>query len=348
VEAVDDDLFPVTKVRPRFSNHIQLFAYEPKPIIAALRHHRPHLIDLNHEPYSVACAEILTLCSRYAPQAQVVLQTNQNIFRNYLPPFNWFERRAMKRAAAAYVCSKSVREVLCAKGFTKPIAEIPFGVDTQEFRFQPRLHRDQSQPPTIGFIGRMLPGKGLATLAGALALLERENWNVLLVGDGPERADFEKEMAARNLLMRARFTGAIPYDRVPPHFQKMDLLVVPTQTTKRIREQFGRVLIEAMASGVPVIGSTCGAIPEVIGTAGLIFQEGDAADLARAIQRMLGDATLRERLANEGRARVEANYSWNVVAEKTFRLFNQMLREAPAAAGARIPRIAFDQFGTEA
>jgi glycosyltransferase involved in cell wall biosynthesis len=343
VEAVDDDLFPVTKVRPRFSNHIQLFAYESKPIIAALRHHRPHLIDLNHEPYSVACAEILTLCSRYAPQAQIVLQTNQNIFRNYLPPFNLFERRALKRAAAAYVCSESVREVLCAKGFTRPIAAIPFGVDTQEFRFRPRLHRDPSEPPTIGFIGRMLPGKGLSTLAGALALLAQENWNVLLVGDGPERADFEREMAARDLLSRARFTGAIPYDQVPPLFQEMDLLVVPTQTTKRIREQFGRVLIEAMASGVPVIGSTCGAIPEVIGNAGLIFQEGDCAALAGAIKEMLADATLRRRLANEGRARVEANYSWNVVAEKTFRLFNHVLREAPAVAGARLPQVAFEQ-----
>ena len=213
--------------------------------------------------------------------------------RDYLPPFNLFERRALKRAAAAYVCSESVREVLCAKGFTKPIAAIPFGVDTQEFRFQPRLHRDPSEPPTIGFIGRMLPGKGLSTLAGALALLAQENSDVCWSAtDQSEPTSKERWLRAicsvelgspeRFLTIRCRL------------FQEMDLLVVPTRTTKRIREQFGRVLIEALASGVPVIGSTCGAIPEVIGTAGLIFQEGDCAALAGAIKEMLADATTRE------------------------------------------------------
>src|SRR4051812_11814494 len=133
VQATGDDLFPVTRVRPRFSKHIQLFAYEPKPIIAALRRHRPHLIDLNHEPYSVACAEILTLCNRYAPRASIVLQACQNIFRRYPLPFHLLERRALRRATAAHVCSESVREVLCAKGFKKPVGIIPFGVDLDAF-----------------------------------------------------------------------------------------------------------------------------------------------------------------------------------------------------------------------
>src|SRR5438045_8377484 len=101
VEATDDDLFPVTRSRARFSRHIQLFAYEPGPIIAALRRHRPHLIDLNHEPYSIACAEILTLCRWFAPQAVMVIQACQNIFRNYPMPFNLLKRRHAQRAAGA-------------------------------------------------------------------------------------------------------------------------------------------------------------------------------------------------------------------------------------------------------
>ncbi len=330
VDAVDDELFPVIKARPRFSKHIQLFAYEPGPIIDALRRHRPHLIDLNHEPYSVACAEVLTLCSWYAPQAVVVLQTCQNIFHRYPPPFNWFERRALRRVAAAHVCSETVRELLRAKGFKKPVAIVPFGVDTEAFSQRGAFTLEPKQNPTIGFVGRMLPGKGLNILAEALALLGSKKWNLLMVGDGPERKTFETTLAAHGLLDRVRFTGAISYDRVPDFYQQMDMLVVPTQTTRRIREQFGRVLVEAMASGLPVIGSTCGAIPEVIDDAGLVVPDGDAAALAAALRRLLLDRTLREELARAGRRRVVQHYSWERVADKMHELFCQVLRNKKA------------------
>jgi glycosyltransferase involved in cell wall biosynthesis len=332
VEAVDDDLFPVTKARARFSKHIQLFAYDPGPIIAALRRHRPHLIDLNHEPYSVACAEVLTLASWYAPQAVVVLQTCQNIFHRYPPPFNWLEQRALRRAAAALVCSKTVLELLRAKGFNKPVSIVPFGVDPEAFSQRRTLPRDSNETPTIGFVGRMLPGKGLNVLADALAQLGSEKWKVLLVGDGPERKSFEEALAARGLLDRAQFTGAISYDSVPNLYQQMDMLVLPTQTTARIREQFGRVLVEAMASGLPVIGSTCGAIPEVIDDAGLITPEGDPVALAGALRRLLLDPALREQLVRAGRRRVAQHYTWERVADKTHEMFWQVLRNQKAPA----------------
>lgn len=338
VQAVDDDLFPVTKVRPRLSKHIQLFAYDPRPIARVLRRFQPHVIDLNHEPYSIACAEILTLCKRNAPGAAVVLQACQNIYKNYPVPFNWLEQRAMKRATAAHVCSETVREVLCAKGFAKPVEVIPFGVDTSAFSPQPAGPRDR-ETLTIGFFGRMLQGKGLNILAEALGLLAADKWTLLLVGDGPERATFERALAVRGLLTRARFTGAVSYDQVPNLYQEIDLFVMPTETTGRIREQFGRVLVEAMASGVPVIGSTCGAIPEVIGEAGLVFAERDASALAAAIRQLLSDAALRERLAIQGRTRVEQNYSWDVVATKTHNFFQQVIEKTAALdADARVTK----------
>ena len=96
--------------------------------------------------------------------------------------------------------------------------------------------------------------------------------------------------ATTDLRDRAEFTGADPFSGGSGVLsQKLDLMIIPTETTKRIREQFGRVIVEAMASGVPVIGSTCGAIPEVIGDAGLVFPEGDADALAGALRQMLSD-----------------------------------------------------------
>ena len=330
VDATPDDLFPVTTARRWLSRQVNLFAYDPRPIIRALREHEPDLIDLGHEPYSVAGAEVLTLCRWFAPGVPVVMQVNQNIFRNYPPPFNWLEQRAYRRVAAAYACSETVVEVLRAKGFTKPAPIVPFGVDLKAFRPRAAGERQTDPPLTIGFVGRMLPGKGLNVLADALVKLKDEPWKLLVVGDGPERERFEIQLRAAGLEERTEFTGAIDFARVPEYFHRMDVMVIPTETTKRIREQFGRVIVEAMACGVPVIGSTCGAIPEVIGDAGLIFAEGDSDALAGALRKMLADQTLRERVSAAGLARVE-RYSWDRVAEKTYQLFGQVLQRTEQA-----------------
>ncbi len=124
---------------------------------------------------------------------------------------------------------------------------------------------------------------------------------------------------------RATFTGAIDFALVPDYFHKLDVMVIPTETTKRIREQFGRVIVEAMASGIPVIGSTCGAIPEVIGDAGLVFPEGDATALANSLRQTMLDEGLRERMKEMGLARVQ-QYSWDRVAEATFDLYQLVTR----------------------
>ena len=325
VVATADDLFQVRSARTHLSKHIQLFAYDPRPIIAAIREHQPHLIDMNHEPYSVACAEVLTLRDRFAPGTPIIMQTAQNIYRRYPPPFNWLEQRAFRKVAAAYVCSETVREVLRAKGFNKRAPIIPFGVDLLSFkqRSQPRV-----SGRTIGFVGRMLPGKGLNVLANALAALRDEQWQLLVVGDGSERESFTRQLSEAGLLGRAKFTGAVSYELTPEYFQEIDVLVIPTQTTERIREQFGRVIVEAMACGVPVIGSTCGAIPEVIADAGLVVPESDGALLAVGIQRLLADEEMRKRLSHLGRIRVEENYSWDRVAKKTYELYQWVLKRS--------------------
>ncbi|MGH9932776.1 MAG: glycosyltransferase family 4 protein [Pyrinomonadaceae bacterium] len=334
VEATPDDLFPVRTARSHLSKHIQLFVYDPRPIITALREHQPHLIDMSHEPYSIAAAEILTLCNWYAPQAPIVMQTNQNILHNYPPPFSWLEQRAFRRVAAAYACSESVCEVLRAKGFHKPAPIVPFGVNTEAFRPGPAGAERSNRSLTIGYIGRMLPGKGLNVLADALATIRGEDWRLLVVGDGSEREAFEQLLCAAGLHERAEFTGAINFALVPEYFHRLDVMVIPTETTKRIREQFGRVIVEAMASGVPVIGSTCGAIPEVMGEAGLVFPEGNSAALADALRRLLADEDLRERLILAGLARV-GQYSWEQVAEKTYDLYCQVFASKEKTAMKR-------------
>src|SRR5262249_56648463 len=112
VSATLDDVFPVFAARTALSRHVQLFAWNARTMVAALRRHRPHLVDLNHEPFSVGCAQMLTLCNWFAPQAAIILQTAQNIYRKYPPPFRWSEQRSFRRIDAAYACSETTLEVM--------------------------------------------------------------------------------------------------------------------------------------------------------------------------------------------------------------------------------------------
>ena len=127
----------------------------------------------------------------------------------------------------------------------------------------------------------------------------------MVVGDGAERQHQKKNLKNTDCLSGCEFTGAVPYEQTPEYFQKLDVLVVPTSTTEKIREQFGRVIVEAMACQIPVIGSTCGAIPEVIGDAGLIFEENDSNALAKQLAEIIRDENLQKSLAIAGRERVE-------------------------------------------
>jgi glycosyltransferase involved in cell wall biosynthesis len=322
VETVPDDLFPVRTARTFFSKHIQLFAYDPFPIIEAFRRHKPHIIDMDHEPYSVQCAEIITLRNLFAPNTPIVMQTAQNILKNYPPPFSMLEKRAFRQISGAYMCSETVREVLETKGFRKPVQIAYFGVDMEAFR---PVERKTGEPFTIGYIGRLMPPKGVLVLVDALAQIKSENWRFLVVGDGTERTEMQRRLAEYGLLDRCEFVGAVQYEETPEYFQKIDVLAMPTITTPKFREQFGRVLIEAMACNVPVVGSTCGAIPEVIGDAGIVVAENDATALAAGLRRLIQDKALHANLSNAGRKRVEKNFTWEHVAEQIFSLYERVL-----------------------
>ncbi len=327
IKAVGDEHFPVITARTFLSKHIQLFMYSPFPIIKELRAFKPDVIDMDHEPYSLPCAEIVTLRNLFAPTARIVMQTAQNIFKKYPQPFRALEKRALKAVSAAYMCSETVREVLEGKGFTGPAVVAPFGVDPDLFHLRPKQDKGEERPLVIGYVGRLIEGKGIMTLTAALARLKDKDWRILVVGDGPRSDEARRSLSDNGLLERATFTGAVNYEEIPDYFQMMDLLIVPTRTTPKIREQFGRVIIEAMACGVPVIGSTCGAIPEVIGESGLVFEETDDRDLSEKIKLLLENEKLREQLSAKGVELVGKRFTWAHAAEKIVSAYGLALAE---------------------
>jgi glycosyltransferase involved in cell wall biosynthesis len=165
----------------------------------------------------------------------------------------------------------------------------------------------------VGFAGALTEQKGWKVLLAAVErLLER--FKVVLVGDGELRAELESWVDRPGLKGRVHHIGLLPKEKLLATYPQMDVLVLPSITTAHSVEQFGCVLAEAMACGVPVIGSDSGAIPEIIGEAGLIFPESDGEGLAQAILQMSQDEELRHRCAAWGRERYHTHYGCEAYA----------------------------------
>jgi glycosyltransferase involved in cell wall biosynthesis len=149
---------------------------------------------------------------------------------------------------------------------------------------------------------------------------------LLFVGDGASRDELARRAQESGVAARVTFQRAVPHNRVADFLNALDVLVLPSRTLPtRWSEQFGLVLAQAMSCGVPVIGSTSGAIPEVIGDAGLIFPEGDVNALRDCLIRLRDDAGLRAELRAKGRARVMANYTHERIAGKTYAIYQALL-----------------------
>jgi glycosyltransferase involved in cell wall biosynthesis len=164
-------------------------------------------------------------------------------------------------------------------------------------------------------------------LLRALDALDRHGtpWRALFVGGGPLEGALRAFASEHE--GRVHVVTGIEHDRIPDYLNAMDLLCAPSQTTARWREQFGRMIIEALACGVPVVGSDSGEISHVIGDGGVVFGEHDDTGLVRALQVLLTDAGARRQLAERGRARAESDYAWPVIARQHLAFFNRLLEE---------------------
>jgi glycosyltransferase involved in cell wall biosynthesis len=138
-----------------------------------------------------------------------------------------------------------------------------------------------------------------------------------LVGSGEELEALRKLASEGGIADRVTLGVRLPSAEMPDFYRSLDLLVLPSRTRPNWKEQFGRVLIEAMASGVPVLGSDSGEIPHVIGSAGVVFPEGDVGALRSQLQRLMQDRAARECLAAAGRERVLAQYTMAEIARQT-------------------------------
>lgn len=313
VEGYDLRVTPI-----RFNGHFHLHYY-PRfgREVAAFR---PDVVHIDEEPYNFATWHALRVARRapHGTGAKTLFFSWQNINRPYPWPVRRGERWVLDHVDYAIMGTQSAADVWREKGYQGPLAVIPqFGVDPDLFKPPERPRRGGTF--VIGLVGRLVEEKGGALLLDALAQIDGV-WQLDVIGDGPQKAALQQQAQRLRLADRVTF-GTLPSVRMPGFYQGLDALAVPSLTRPNWKEQFGRVIVEAMACGVPVIGSNSGAIPDVIGEAGLIFPEGDVAALADRLRRLMHTPDLRRDLAARGRQRVLAHYTQTQVAAQTVAVY---------------------------
>jgi len=216
----------------------------------------------------------------------------------------------IRRVKRVITSSEYVRQKMIAR-FHLPqdqVTAIPAGVNLDRFY---RQNPPQQYGRYILFVGSIEPRKNLATLLKAWDLIEKRHSDVSLVLAGVSGPVFRKVHFSTDI-ERLQLTGYVPDETLPALYSGADILVLPS-----FDEGFGLPVLEAMACGTPVVASTQGALPEVVGEAGILFNPGNPAALAEILSQCLSDLQLRKTLSLRGQKHVQ-QFSWQITAEKVW------------------------------
>ena len=324
----------------RFTGFIHAFYY--KGLGSLLR---PGAFDVVHaweEPYILAGYQIARAAQTCG--ARYFFRTAQSLPKPYPPPFNHFENYSARAAVGWVAGGHSVKRALENRKHYPKLGEV-ITLAADEDRFQPdpiegaAVRRKLGlEGPVIGFVGRLTAAKGLKVLMEALERTPGP-WNLLALGSGPYDEKLRHWARRHGLADRVRVLLA-KHAEVPSYLRAMDMLVAPSQTTMRWKEQFGRMIIEAFATGIPVIGSDSGEIPHVISDAGLVVPEADPAAWSEAIGDLLQSPDRRRQLGEAGMQRFHDYYTASSVARKYLSFYQRIMaapRPLPLGSGEAAP-----------
>ncbi|MBU8896339.1 glycosyltransferase family 4 protein [Corallococcus sp. M34] len=332
LQRAPDEPAQVEAVRALLSRSLHAFVYGPE-----LRARLTGNVSLVHsweEPYVMAGLEVALLTPRKVP---LVFCTAQNLSKQYPFPFSQAERFVVQRASGWIAWGQTVRDTLLARpGYAqRPSHALPMGVDTELFHPNRPAGEDflsgqgwtSDGPPIVGYLGRFVPEKGVPLLMAALERLSTP-WRALFVGGGP----LEDPLRAwgRRFEDRVRVVTGVPHGDVPRALNAMTVLCAPSQTTPRWKEQFGRMLAEGFACGIPVLGSDSGEVPRTVGDAGWVLPETNPEAWTAALARLLESPEQRAELSARGRERALTHFAWPVVARAHLDFFEQVLEQRSA------------------
>lgn len=246
------------------------------------------------------------------------------------------KKRVLQAADRLVVYTERSRRTLLIEGApASRIVRIDPGVDMECFQPGPGDRRALGLAEddfVVLFVGWLFPRKGIDFLLLALHQLLadmpelRPRLRFVAVSAELGRERVQRLVSRLGLDANCRFVEPLPYDAMPPVFRCADVFALPSIASETWQEQFGMALIEAMASGIPVISTRSGAIEEVVGDAGILCQPNDFVSLLDALKRLIREPALREDLAGRGRQRAVERFDLRTHAEAFSDLFESLVR----------------------
>jgi glycosyltransferase involved in cell wall biosynthesis len=277
-----------------------------------IRRAGPDVIYVDHEAYALAAIQTFMAAGRQRRRLTIGFRSAQNIYKDYPWPVSWGEAYVRRRADFAFAVSDEVGRVLQRKGYSRGVQVLPLGADVPSLR----ATRRNPEEGLVGYVGRLAPEKGVHVLLRALARPEAEGLRALIVGDGPARVALERLGRELGINHRVEWAGYVPHEEIQRAYARMAVLVVPSLTTESWKEQFGRIVVEALAAGVPVVTSDSGELPSLVEVTGggWVVPEADDRALANALAAAISDPAQLKQRADEGRNHVEEHFSMDAVA----------------------------------
>ncbi|MBE9167521.1 glycosyltransferase family 4 protein [Pleurocapsales cyanobacterium LEGE 06147] len=334
----DEGRFRVVPIS-NFSNNNQGLLVFGIDIINLLTTFKPQIIQVEQGAKALSYAQLIVLNHVFNLNAKNIFFTWWNLpYKNEFP-ISWLEKYNLRNTHGLIAGNQDGADILKEHGYRKKIKIMPqLGVDEQLFspRLQPELAAElgiKSDEFVVGFVGRFVPEKGILTLIKALAGLTELSWKLLLLGRGILQEKIHQTSLEAGIESRLIIVESVPHHEVPRYINLMNTLILPSETTYQFKtltavgwkEQFGHVLIEAMACRVPVIGSDSGEIPNVIGDAGLVFPEGDAEALRNCLQQLMEKPELAQQLAQKGYERTIEKYTNKALAKQQLEFYQELL-----------------------
>lgn len=334
----DEGNFKIVPVSNFSQNHQGLLTFGTD-LISFLQQFRPQVIQVEQASRSLAYTQTIILNKLLGLKAKNIFFTWWNLPYTLKLPAALLEKFNLNNSHGIISGNQDGAEVLRQRGYQGVIKVMPqLGVDETLFtpKNQPTLAAKlgiKSDDFVVGFVGRFVPEKGLLTLLQALVALKDKSWKLMLLGRGELRDKTIKIATENNIQDRLILVESVPHDEVANYINLMSTLVLPSETTYKFKtltavgwkEQFGHVLIEAMACQVPVIGSDSGEIPHVIGDAGLIFPEGNVQALTDCIKKLIQKPELAQNLGVMGYQKAMAKYTNKALAKEQYEFYQELV-----------------------
>ena len=317
--------YPEIKTYPSnilFSGRGGAYIYNPFRIWQVLRQFKPDILQAEVEVFSL-CALELALWSRITGIPLVIFGWENMERQLFLR--QWIRDFVLNTAPLIIVGNRDGKDVLKKWNYQGLIEVMPqIGVDEQ--MFTPKIAQANQSEINIGFLGRIVPEKGIDLLIKAAEQLKQQrlSFKLIICGSGPTKPLLLQQAKQADITDSIVWRDAVAHDQVPQEIGKFDILVLPSRSVDTWKEQFGHVLIEAMAIGIPTVGSTCGEIPNVINHPELVFTEGNVEELAAILSRLVNNEGFRQTMGQYCLNRAHQCYTHERIAKQSVALWEKV------------------------